>query len=564
MYQIVLLGSRFFDDDLKNELKRYSEKLHFFDLDVIEYMSDIDKIDENYPFLILYYGQNSEDAKVIFPDIIDKYVKYGRVLPILKDNNDFNNVMPDAFSEINALELPDKNNIAKLSNYILSYFGFVNYNRKVFISYKRSDTTFWAVKLYDALIKSGFIPFLDIWDINCGANFQERLRNKLSDSEIFLFLNSPNYNDSDYTKEELNIASQLGVGIVQLKFNKCEIFEEAEISSTIEMGDCSDYEKEDAKVNDKIREIILLVERYRAEAFEQKRRFLLDEMYKHCHDIKYKETYYYTGETAIFPFTKIPVSYDIEDIEERDLEGIEEKRIIYNGLYYENKTKRHLKWLDSKCKNVFLKDIEDIEKNIKDEENKPMKIFLSASIPDIKRKKEFKGDIKVNAIRDAIVAFTKVCSEWNIEFYFGGHPAISPLIYSVASEYENATDNIKIYQSEYFKEKIPEEVNYYKNIKWTEKKEDIESSIRYMRECMFEDNRGTVLAIFIGGMIGLKEEAKMIQEKCPNVTIVPLASTGGASVDLYEEKKCIKEEYLNSYAYISLFKELLSEYKNKK
>ena len=193
-----------------------------------------------------------------------------------------------------------------------------------------------------------------------------------------------------------------------------------------------------------------------------------------------------------------------------------------------------------------------------------MKIFLSASIPDEKRKSEFKGDIKVNAIRDAIVAFTTVCSQWNIPFYFGGHPAISPLVYSVASDYENAINNIKIYQSEFFKGCTPEEVIYYSNIIWTKEEKDLPTSVEYMRECMFKDNPDTELAIFIGGMKGIINEADLIKSKFPNITMIPFASTGGASLDLYEKLNCKNEECLNCYAYISLFKEILIKYKNER
>ena len=73
-------------------------------------------------------------------------------------------------------------------------------------------------------------------------------------------------------------------------------------------------------------------------------------------------------------------------------------------------------------------------------------IFLSASVPIESRRAEFSGPIDVLAIREAIVAFTKVCAENNLSFYFGGHPAITPLVYSVARQYTESKPLIKIYQ----------------------------------------------------------------------------------------------------------------------
>ena len=64
--------------------------------------------------------------------------------------------------------------------------------------------------------------------------------------------------------------------------------------------------------------------------------------------------------------------------------------------------------------------------------NKTM-IFLSASIPI--KGREYYGTANIPAIREAVMAFTKVCMDFKLPFYFGGHPAISPLVYQIAKEY---------------------------------------------------------------------------------------------------------------------------------
>ena len=162
-------------------------------------------------------------------------------------------------------------------------------------------------------------------------------------------------------------------------------------------------------------------------------------------------------------------------------------------------------------------------------------IFLSASVPDPRRKNEFSGCINVNAIREAIVAFTTVCVECNIPFYFGGHPAISPLVYSIAKN-SVQDPNIKIYQSEYFKGQTPPEVKYFKNIIWTKKNElGLQQSVEDMRTQMFSENPKTQCIVFIGGMKGIIDEAKMLKNDFPNALFIPLASTGGATYDLYNQ-----------------------------
>lgn len=76
-------------------------------------------------------------------------------------------------------------------------------------------------------------------------------------------------------------------------------------------------------------------------------------------------------------------------------------------------------------------------------------IFLSASIPI--KGREYYGTANIPAIREAVMAFTKVCMDFKLPFYFGGHPAISPLVYQIAKEYGgDFATNVKIYQSMWF------------------------------------------------------------------------------------------------------------------
>ena len=70
-------------------------------------------------------------------------------------------------------------------------------------------------------------------------------------------------------------------------------------------------------------------------------------------------------------------------------------------------------------------------------------IFLSAGIPNPTpiQGREFFGQGNVPAIREAVMAFTKVCMEYHIPICFGGHPAISPLVYEIAKNYGDDFSN---------------------------------------------------------------------------------------------------------------------------
>lgn len=187
-------------------------------------------------------------------------------------------------------------------------------------------------------------------------------------------------------------------------------------------------------------------------------------------------------------------------------------------------------------------------------------LFLSASIPMPGR--EYYETANILAIREAVMAFTKVCMELEIPFYFGGHPAISPLVYQIAKEYNSSfSSNIIIYQSLYFKNQTPPEVSYYQNIVWTEKKETIDLSIEHMRKEMFKTP--TECAVFIGGMEGIIKEAKLIHSIQPSTKLLPIINTGGACADLPKqtELKCDSlTENECSYAYVYLLREYLKQF----
>lgn len=71
------------------------------------------------------------------------------------------------------------------------------------------------------------------------------------------------------------------------------------------------------------------------------------------------------------------------------------------------------------------------------------KLFLSASIPTQGR--EYYGSTNDAAITGAVMAFTRVCAEYSIPFYFGGHPAVTPLVWSVAKDYNKYFETFYLY-----------------------------------------------------------------------------------------------------------------------
>lgn len=189
--------------------------------------------------------------------------------------------------------------------------------------------------------------------------------------------------------------------------------------------------------------------------------------------------------------------------------------------------------------------------------NQIKNIFLSASVP--KPGREFFGTEDVIAIRDAVIALAStVLANPEYHLIWGGHPSITPLITLVLERYDlKMSDRVTLYQSNWFRGKFPEENGDVGEKVYTERLEDMDASLRLMREKMIGEN-DYAAAVFIGGMGGIFEEYDLFMKCHPESKVLPVASTGAAAKALYEKHEGRFDERLKTeMSYTSLYKELL-------
>lgn len=187
------------------------------------------------------------------------------------------------------------------------------------------------------------------------------------------------------------------------------------------------------------------------------------------------------------------------------------------------------------------------------------KIFLSASIPMQDRDPKYYKTADVIAIRDAVIALATIVLP-NFKLVWGGHPSITPIIYLVMERLNlNIQEHVTLYQSKYFEKFFPEDNNKFKNVVLTENKGEKQLSVNLMRERIFSENNFSA-GIFIGGMEGTEIEFKMFREFHPNAILLPIASTGAASLIIYNEllpEDLKNSRMINDFGYLSLFQDLL-------
>ena len=180
-------------------------------------------------------------------------------------------------------------------------------------------------------------------------------------------------------------------------------------------------------------------------------------------------------------------------------------------------------------------------------------VFLSASVPDPLRGPEFAATADTVAITSAVSALVRVTLGRRI-LVWGGHPAITPMIWIVAEDMGVDYGSwVRLYQSKHFSDEFPEDNERFRNVTYTINVEnDRDKSLLFMRKKMISDYRYKA-AVFIGGMKGILEEFDLFRRLQPDAAVVPVVSTGGAVVDLAKRLPYVDQDLKEDFDYVAVF-----------
>ncbi len=184
-------------------------------------------------------------------------------------------------------------------------------------------------------------------------------------------------------------------------------------------------------------------------------------------------------------------------------------------------------------------------------------IFLSASIPKDRGKegpppgyteeqnRKLVETAEPRKIREAVSHLCRFAFRRGVDLIFGGHPAITPMVLESARRFGGEErKRVVVFQSLFFRKHIPRET--FELARWelgtplwtaprpTTGRPDQWQSLTWMREAMIDSPR-LIAAVFIGGMEGVFEEAKIFKEKHPSLPCFAIGSTGSAAAELLEQ-----------------------------
>jgi hypothetical protein len=133
------------------------------------------------------------------------------VVPVIRPGADFHASVPDALSPINAIPWDVAGH--DVAEYVLSALGIADFERQVFVSYRRSDAAPIAEALWHRLSERRFDVFLDRFSVPPGADFQARLRAELSDKAFAVIIESPDAAGSPWVEYEVAYAFSHSIGV---------------------------------------------------------------------------------------------------------------------------------------------------------------------------------------------------------------------------------------------------------------------------------------------------------------------------------------------------------------
>ncbi|MCO8161089.1 toll/interleukin-1 receptor domain-containing protein [Pseudomonas sp. 21LCFQ010] len=136
------------------------------------------------------------------------------LIPVASVKTKFSSEFPGKLGSLNGLEV--SNGAVALATALLENAALVPKHRRIFLSYRRVESTELALQLFAELSARQYEVFLDTHGIKSGEHFQEVLWQRLCDSDVMIYLDTPGYFDSHWTEAEFARATIRGLSVLRV------------------------------------------------------------------------------------------------------------------------------------------------------------------------------------------------------------------------------------------------------------------------------------------------------------------------------------------------------------
>lgn len=215
MYQLALLGSPT-DDQISQLEYSIAEAVKLFGLKLGQEVSwevcpSEFSPDQKKTAAALYFGgHNAPTAN------IDSLLRNNiPILPVVSAPEKVGTEIPEQLRPLNCLAY-NQGGLQRVVTALLECVGLLPRQRRVFVSYRRTEAREAALQLFEAFSAKLFDVFLDTHGIAPAEDFQTMLWHRLCDSDVLVMLDTPGYFDSRWTSAEFGRALAKGISVLRV------------------------------------------------------------------------------------------------------------------------------------------------------------------------------------------------------------------------------------------------------------------------------------------------------------------------------------------------------------
>ncbi len=305
---------------------------------------------------VLYFGG---DAKVEHASLAMLLRKRVPVVPVASAPGNFSTEIPPGLHATNGVFLANAN-AERLTSILLESVGLLPRQRRIFVSYKRDESRDAALQLYEALSARLFEVFLDTHGICEGAQFQEELWHKLSDCDVVLMLDTPQYFSSRWTRAEFARALAKSVAILRVGWPGQPIDKRASLARNLQLAEDDFVVGGKLFTDEAISRIALALESSRTTSIATRYRNLIGSVEQAIAQIGGSVTGIGVGRkiniqlpdgraTSVYPAIGVPTSPIMQDAI-ADQDGA--VAVVYDHLGLRPQWLTHMEWLSTNISKV--------------------------------------------------------------------------------------------------------------------------------------------------------------------------------------------------------------------
>lgn len=280
------------------------------------------------------------------------------ILPVVQAGNNVN--LPAPLNIPNAVFW--QNSITEVIPTIFGIAEISDDDQKIFISYRRQDTSVFAEQLFDRLTHEHFEVFLDKFSINPSINFQNRLYQELADKAMVLLIESPTYQQSQWVQYEIDFAKKYRLGLYAINVDNSpkvnSVDNEYRSSITLQSGELDPIA---------LNNLVIEIKRQHASALYRMKNYLNDNVMASLQSSGKIPTIdgrgfisYSNGQDTLRILTT-PRPPKVDDYHYTNISNMQEKKVIFGPRFMEEKRETLNTWLAEKSEVDFYNEGQILE-----------------------------------------------------------------------------------------------------------------------------------------------------------------------------------------------------------